>query len=220
VRSFLRTFRLFRADSLPEAVYVNKTVRWPYFQTMCVSVVAHFFLFFQSKTLTSSRSVRRAHQPMHINDWIEIDSAYKEQVRRSLLLTAPQLILLFSQVAYKRKVVAEKPEKTALSLPENDEGAGELLDVLVDYLPKVRRRLCFSSLLLLTFPLLRQRFPTLFDALPGGGIINKILNERHENCAALKGVEALKVIAWCVFFPFFLPFLAEQPLPRSQPCPD
>jgi hypothetical protein len=30
------------------------------------------------------------------------------------------------------------------------------------------------------------------------------LNERHENCAALKGVEALKVIAWCVFFPLFL----------------
>jgi hypothetical protein len=42
-----------------------------------------FFLSFAKSILTSFRSFRRAHQPMHINDWIEIDSDYKEQVLNS-----------------------------------------------------------------------------------------------------------------------------------------
>jgi len=77
-------------------LYVNKCLRWPYHQTM-------------------------AHQPMHVNNWIEIDSKYEREMQ------------------YKAAVVQKYRDETVISLPENDEGAGELLETLVDYLPKVRR---------------------------------------------------------------------------------
>lgn len=38
----------------------------------------------------------------------------------------------------KKAVIAEHGPKVLNSLPENDEAAGELLETLVDYLPKVR----------------------------------------------------------------------------------
>ncbi|GAA5999457.1 uncharacterized protein JCM10292_004150, partial [Rhodotorula paludigena] len=113
-------------------LYVNKTLRWPYFQTM-------------------------AHQPMQINNWIEVDSNYEREM------------------AYKARVVRDHPDNTILSLAENDAGCGELLQTLVDYLPK--------------------RYPTMFEKLPGGGIRNKVLGEEHPNCDKLTGTDALHVVS-------------------------
>lgn len=64
------------------------------------------------------------------------------------------------------------------SLPENDEACGELMEILVDYLPK--------------------RYPTLFERLDdreyaGGGIWNKVTDERLTNLRGKKGVDALLV---------------------------
>ncbi|GAA5885461.1 hypothetical protein JCM3774_002591 [Rhodotorula dairenensis] len=87
--------------------------------------------------------------------WIEIDSNYEQEL------------------AYKASVIQEHPDRTVLSLPENDEACAELLQTLVDYLPK--------------------RYPTLFDALPGGGIHNKVLGLRFPDCAHLRGTAALHV---------------------------
>lgn len=56
-----------------------------------------------------------------IPDWIEVDSNYEREM------------------AYKARVVRDHPDNTILSLAENDAGCGELLQTLVDYLPKVRR---------------------------------------------------------------------------------
>ncbi|GAA6019628.1 hypothetical protein JCM10207_006947 [Rhodosporidiobolus poonsookiae] len=109
---------------------VNKTVRYPYFQTM-------------------------AHQNMHPNHWIEVDRHYRRDLE------------------YKRQVIEEHPDRTVLSLPENDAACGELLELLVDYLPK--------------------RYPTLFEALPDGGIYNKVTDERFPDAGKLDGVPALKV---------------------------
>ncbi|GAA5905788.1 hypothetical protein JCM8208_000899 [Rhodotorula glutinis] len=113
-------------------LYVNKCLRWPYFQTM-------------------------AHQPMHVNDWIEVDSKYEREMQ------------------YKASVVQKYRDETVISLPENDEGAGELLETLVDYLPK--------------------RYPTLFAPLPNGGIHNKVLGEHHYDLRGKNGTEALLVIS-------------------------
>jgi len=115
-------------------VYVNKTVRWPYFQTM-------------------------SHQPMHINDWIEIDKDLKWYIEE------------------KTRVIEEQGKKVVDSLPENDEASGELLETLVDYLPK--------------------RYPTLFEQIhcKGNGIWNKATGERIEGVQGKTGVEALKICA-------------------------
>ncbi|KAF8511540.1 hypothetical protein JB92DRAFT_2831142 [Gautieria morchelliformis] len=74
-------------------VYVNKPLRYPYFQTM-------------------------AHQPMHTNDWIEIDMDYKWYLEE------------------KARVISEQGKRVVDSLPENDDACNELLGVLVDWLPK------------------------------------------------------------------------------------
>ncbi|KAK4706070.1 hypothetical protein P7C70_g119, partial [Phenoliferia sp. Uapishka_3] len=113
-------------------IYVNKTIRYPYFQTM-------------------------AHQPMEINHWIEIDKDYLRDVNM------------------KRAVIEEHKEKTLNSLPENDDGAAELLETLVDYLPK--------------------RYPLLFEPLQGGGIWNKITDEKFPDIDKLEGVPALMVVS-------------------------
>lgn len=47
--------------------------------------------------------------------------------------------------------------------------------------------------------LLRQRYPTLFEALPNGGIFNRVLDLRFEGCSDLRGAEALHVVAKWVF---------------------
>ena len=123
---------------------------------------------------------------MHINDWIEIDKDLKwyiEQKTRvineqgmSVRTTAPysHARTLMRSMDYEGKRVVD-------SLPENDAACGELLEILIDYLPK--------------------RYPTLFEALPskikkeGFGIWNRVTDERfeYENVRGLDGVEALKV---------------------------
>ena len=59
------------------------------------------------------------------------------------------------------------------SLPENDAACGELLETLVDYLPK--------------------RYPTLFEFIDceGGGIWNKVTDEKITGIQHKTGVEAL-----------------------------
>ncbi|KAF8514639.1 hypothetical protein BU17DRAFT_52414 [Hysterangium stoloniferum] len=115
-------------------VYVNKTVRFPYYQTM-------------------------AHQPMHINDWIEIDKDYRWYLEQ------------------KAKVISEQGKTVVDSLPENDDACNELLETLIDWLPK--------------------RYPTLFQPLdlPGGGIWNKITDEKLTDIRSKKGTEALLEIS-------------------------
>ncbi|KAI1791192.1 hypothetical protein LXA43DRAFT_889743 [Ganoderma leucocontextum] len=74
-------------------IYANKTLRYPYHQTM-------------------------AHQPMHVNHWIEIDKEYKWYIDQ------------------KAQVIREQGKVVIDSMPDNDEACGELLLELVDYLPK------------------------------------------------------------------------------------
>ncbi|GAA5941656.1 hypothetical protein JCM3775_003623 [Rhodotorula graminis] len=121
-----------RSATTRDHLYVNKCLRWPYFQTM-------------------------AHQAMHVNHWIEIDARYEAEMQ------------------YKASVVQRYRDETVISLPENDEGAGELLETLVDYLPK--------------------RYPTLFAPLPNGGIHNKVLGERHYDLKGMTGTDALVVVS-------------------------
>ncbi|KAI0941617.1 hypothetical protein AcW1_003465 [Taiwanofungus camphoratus] len=123
--------------TLRDYVHVNKTLRYPYFQTM-------------------------AHQPMHINDWIEIDKEYKWYLDE------------------KARVIREQGKIVIDSLPDNDDCCTELLETLVDYLPK--------------------RFPTLFARLSSTtpedmGIWNKVTDERFHDVQRLKGVDALHVVS-------------------------
>lgn len=69
------------------------------------------------------------------------------------------------------------------SLSENDAGCGELMETLVDYLPK--------------------RYPTLFERIDckGGGIWNKVTNEKITGLEGKIGVDALKVCARSVSLP-------------------
>lgn len=97
----LRDFDLVTARTRNH-VYVNKPLRYPYFQTM-------------------------AHQPMQINDWIEIDSDYEWYL------------------AEKANVIAQQGKRVVDSLPENDAACQELLEILADWLPK-RYPTLFQSL--------------------------------------------------------------------------
>ena len=67
--------------------------------------------------------------------------------------------------------------KVVDSLPENDAGCAELMEILVDYLPK--------------------RYPTLFEKIDckGGGIWNKVTNEKLTGLKGKTGTDALKVCA-------------------------
>lgn len=74
-----------------------------------------------------------AHQKMHIDNWIELDKDYQ------------------FYLDMKKRVVEEQGKVVMDSMPENDEACGELLEILVDYLPKVGDSLpipCKDSLLL------------------------------------------------------------------------
>lgn len=98
-----------------------------------------------------------SHQPMHINDWIEIDKDLKWYIEE------------------KTRVIEEQGKKVIDSLPENDEACKELMETLVDYLPK--------------------RYPTLFEKIEceGGGIWNKVTDEKLTGLTGKTGVDALKV---------------------------
>lgn len=60
-----------------------------------------------------------AHQKMEIDNWIELDKDYE------------------FYLDIKKRVIEQKGKTVMDSLPENDEGCGELLETLVDFLPKV-----------------------------------------------------------------------------------
>ncbi|KAH8116139.1 hypothetical protein DFH11DRAFT_1688264 [Phellopilus nigrolimitatus] len=113
-------------------LYVNKVVRFPYYQTM-------------------------SHQPMDTNNWIEIDKDLKWYIEQ------------------KTRVIEEQGKNVIDSLPENDAGCGELMEILVDYLPK--------------------RYPTLFEKIDckGGGIWNKVTDEKLVGLEGKVGVDALLV---------------------------
>jgi hypothetical protein len=87
----------------------SQTIRFPYFQTM-------------------------AHQPMHINHWIEIDSDFDWSVHSvsdaDVLLKL--LLMLNRYLSEKERIIAEQGDEVVQSYPENDEAAGELLELLVD----------------------------------------------------------------------------------------
>lgn len=133
-------------------------VRHPYFQTM-----AHQPMEINSQSSTcldQSRAAEFSLTPRSSGsapDWIEIDSAYTRDL------------------AAKKLVIEEHGDKVLNSLPENDFAASELLDTLVDYLPK--------------------RYPTLFERTASGGIWNKVTNERFEDTASLDGKRALLVVS-------------------------
>jgi len=124
--------------SLRDYVYVNKVLRYPYFQTM-------------------------AHQPLHVNNWIEIDKEYKWYLSE------------------KARVIREQGKVVIDSLPENDDACTELLETLVDYLPK--------------------RFPTLFKPIfgipssPAIGIVNEVTGESFPDVRGIKGVDALLIVS-------------------------
>ena len=103
------------------------------------------------------RSQTMAHQSMNINDWIEIDSDYTWYIHE------------------KAKVIAEQGKHVLDSLPENDDACNELLDMLVDWLPR--------------------RYPTLFEKIGEDGIWNKVTGEEFEGLREKAGVQALMVIS-------------------------
>jgi len=122
-------------------VYVNKTLRYPYYQTM-------------------------AHQPMEIDNWIEISADYEWYL------------------AQKKDVVESEGRKVLDSLPENDFACQELLETIVDWMPK--------------------RYPTLFERLlrdedgkKMDGIFNRVTGERYEwvDGQAPDGCQALQIIS-------------------------
>ncbi|KAK9894462.1 hypothetical protein P389DRAFT_186346 [Cystobasidium minutum MCA 4210] len=98
-----------------------------------------------------------AHQKMHIDHWLELDKDYQ------------------FYLDMKKRVIEQQGKTVVDSLPENDEACGELLETVVDYLPK--------------------RYPTLFTSLPSGGIHNKITGETFDDTSSLRGVKALKVVS-------------------------
>ena len=122
-----------------------------------------------------------AHQPMHINDWIEIDKDLKWYIEQKTRVIQEQgalrvnftYIVLISLILLGKHVID--------SLPENDAGCGELLEILVDYLPK--------------------RYPTLFEKIDckGGGIWNKVTNEKFTSIEGRTGVDALTIVSRSVF---------------------
>ncbi|GJJ08598.1 hypothetical protein Clacol_002817 [Clathrus columnatus] len=127
-------------------VYVNRTLRYPYHQTM-------------------------AHQPMHINNWIEIDKDYvwylKEKARIIQEQGTPATAESFDISGLRCQNVID-------SLPENYDACNELLEVLVDWLPK--------------------RYPTLFKRLDTG-ILNNLTQEIITNIENKRGVEALIAVS-------------------------
>ncbi|KAF9514579.1 hypothetical protein BS47DRAFT_1342892 [Hydnum rufescens UP504] len=124
-------------------VHVNKTLRYPYYQTM-------------------------AHQPLEIENWIEISSDYEWYLSE------------------KKRVIQEQGTVVLDSLPENDFACQELLETVVDWLPK--------------------RYPSLFNRLLrndtsgnplSDGIFSKTTGETYvwDIGAAPEGKVALQILS-------------------------
>ncbi|PPQ81866.1 hypothetical protein CVT25_013466 [Psilocybe cyanescens] len=132
-------------------LYVNKTVRFPYHQTM-------------------------AHQPMHINDWIEIDSDYTWYIHEKTRVINEQGGSKFPYKKLSSLIASQHSGKHVIdSLPENDDACNELLELLVNWLPK--------------------RYPKMFTRLGEDGIWNKVTNERFEKTRDVYSVQALRIIS-------------------------
>lgn len=112
---------------------------------------------YANKTLRHPYFQTMAHQPMNINHWIEIDKDIGWYIDE------------------KTRVIKEQGKTVVDSLPENDDACAELLEILVDYLPK--------------------RYPTLFEHIGVNGIWNKITGERFHDLTGKSGVDALVVIS-------------------------
>lgn len=88
----------------------------------------------------------------------------------------------------KKRVIEEQGTKVLDSLPENDAGCQELLETVIDWLPK--------------------RYPTLFDRLlvpeKEDGIFSKTTGEtyRWQVGQAPDGKEALRIVSRCVLLHF------------------
>lgn len=61
------------------------------------------------------------------------------------------------------------------SLPENDDACAEILELLIEYLPK--------------------RYPTLFETLYPNGIWNKVTDDKIPDITGIYGVDALKIVS-------------------------
>ena len=118
-----------------------------------------------------------SHQPMHINDWIEIDKDLKWYIEEKTRVINDQGVIKSCPFVIVMRLHSHAGKKVVDSLPENDDACGELLEILVDYLPK--------------------RYRTLFERIDckGGGIWNKVTDERIEGIEGRNGVEALKICA-------------------------
>lgn len=119
-----------------------------------------------------------AHQPMHINDWIEIDKDYTWYLEQKAKVIKEQGESSTYSSSLRADHVYYLEGKHVLdSLPENDDACTELLEVLTDWLPR--------------------RYPTLFEEIKcsEGGIWNKVTNEKFKDIANARGVDALKIIS-------------------------
>ena len=123
-----------------------------------------------------------AHQPMDVNDWIEIDKDYTwyiEQKGRVIREQGKTQCFYYQFVLNLINTLLLSGKKVLDSLPENDEACGELLEVLVDWLP--------------------HRYPTLFESITerngAHGIWNKVTRERFLNVESVKGEEALRIVS-------------------------
>ncbi|KAF8304833.1 hypothetical protein DL93DRAFT_2066749 [Clavulina sp. PMI_390] len=132
-------------------VYVNKTLRYPYYQTM-------------------------AHQPLEIENWMEISADYEWYLSE------------------KKRVIEEQGKVVLDSLPENDPACQELLETVADWLPK-RYPTMFDRLLETTEPG-EQR----------DGIYNRTTKERYqwEVGNAPDGREALTILSRLVECDFLM----------------
>lgn len=119
-----------------------------------------------------------AHQPMNINDWIEIDKDlpwYIEEKQRVIKEKGPYYYVTHCCNLADPLPFVGSGKVVVDSLPENDDACAEILELLVDYLPK--------------------RYPTLFETLSPNGIWNKVTNEKIPDITGKSGVDALLIVS-------------------------
>lgn len=112
---------------------------------------------------------------MDINNWIEIDKDLKWYIEQKTRVIKEQGMFFHTPIFKIYPHVIRSGKNVIDSLPENDAGCGELLEILADYLPK--------------------RYPTLFERIDckGGGIWNKVTDERFTGLEGKVGIDALLV---------------------------
>jgi hypothetical protein len=104
-------------------------------------------------------------------------------------ITVSRDLLLIScrYLSEKARIIAEQGDAVVASYPENDEAAGELLDILVDCeSARAHSSLRFDT----NMSDLPKRYPTLFKLLPDG-IHNLVTDVKILEVSKLRGVPAL-----------------------------